>query len=108
MVRNDPNNPIQRNVIVDRYSSYSVKARLVNVVHGRKSRDTDIPMSLIILDFLFIPLKRTRRIKSAKISLQFMAERNERNDEPDPIVSAIAPYEKFALVCHPFPLWSGT
>jgi len=95
MVHSDPNNPIQRNVIVDRYSSYSVKAHLVNVVHGRKSRDTDIPISLIILDFSFIPLKRTRRIKSAKISLRFMAG---LNNQPDPRVSAIAPYDRLVLV----------
>jgi hypothetical protein len=96
MVRNDPNNPIQRSVVVDRHSSYAVKALLASVIHGYKSPDSDIPVSLIILEFSFIPLKATRRIKSAKISLQFKAERENR---PDPKISAIAPNGKFSLVC---------
>lgn len=91
MVRNHPGDPFQRQVLVDRASSCSIRAGLVGTVHGSLSPGKD-PATLLVLDFKFQALKVNRRIKSADITLRFHGESD------NPIVAKIAPQGSYSLV----------
>ncbi|KAH7256109.1 hypothetical protein BKA59DRAFT_521327 [Fusarium tricinctum] len=84
MVRNHPDDPFQRQVLVDRACSCSIRADLVGTVHGFMSPGKD-PATLLVLDFRFQALKVNRRVKSADITLRFYGESD------NPIVAKIVP-----------------
>lgn len=94
MVRNHPGNPIQRQVLVDRVSSCSIRACLVGTVHGYMRPGKDAA-TLLVLDFKFQALKVNRRIKSADITLRFYG------DSDNPIVAKSAPENFYSLVSGP-------
>ncbi|KAL9572304.1 hypothetical protein ACKAV7_003505 [Fusarium commune] len=86
MVRNHPLDPFQRRNLVDRISSsYAIESRLIGAIHGRAS-ETKKPATLLVLSFLFIPFKKSVRIKSANITVEFYG------DDSYPAVAAMAPY----------------
>jgi hypothetical protein len=99
MVRNDPRNPFQRGILVERRSSHAIKARLVSVIHGWMSPNQHQRATLIVMEFSFEPLKVNRRIRSARISVHFEG----LPGDVDPEVAAIVPEGRFALVCR-YPL----
>ncbi|KAF7550313.1 hypothetical protein G7Z17_g5798 [Cylindrodendrum hubeiense] len=91
MVRNDPASPVQRKTLIDRHhSSCDVQAHLVGVVHGWMTPNTE-PATLLVMEFGFLSLKLSRRIKGAKISLSFAEQRRT----PHPEIIGIAPEGKF-------------
>ncbi|KAI1735240.1 hypothetical protein F4680DRAFT_435894 [Xylaria scruposa] len=92
MTRNYPSSPFQRSVVVDRtQSSCHVQARLDSVVHGFMSPQGVKEATLIIFVFHFIPFKAGRRVKSARITVNF--ETDDGNIE----VFKIAPHEKLTF-----------
>ncbi|KAF5724920.1 hypothetical protein FMUND_350 [Fusarium mundagurra] len=87
MVRNHPEDPFQRRILVDRTSSsYSIRSQLVGVIHGRIDARTETPATLLVLSFSFIPHRASLRIKSVKISVEFYGDENR------PDIAAMAPY----------------
>lgn len=91
MVRNHPGGPFQRQVLVDRVSSCSIRAGLVGIVHGSMSPGKD-PATLLVLDFKFQALKVNRRIKSADIFLRFYGESGNA------VVAKVAPQGSYSVV----------
>ncbi|KAF5707709.1 hypothetical protein FGLOB1_6780 [Fusarium globosum] len=86
MVRNHPEDPFQRRNIVDRTSSsYAIKAQLIGVVHGHISARTEMPATLLVFSFRFLPRRRNVRIKSVSIRVEI------HGDVGCPTISAIAP-----------------
>ncbi|KAF5660677.1 hypothetical protein FHETE_8840 [Fusarium heterosporum] len=86
MVRNNPTDPFQRSVIVDRASQCGIQADLAGVIHGSMSPGKE-PATLLVFEFKFRVRKRDRRIKSASVTISF----HGGND--DPAVVNFAPSE---------------
>ncbi|EWG47619.1 hypothetical protein FVEG_07680 [Fusarium verticillioides 7600] len=86
MVRNHPEDPFQRRILVDRTSSsYFIRSQLVGAIHGRISAETEQLATLLVLSFSFLPRRANVRIKSVNISVEFCG------NEDCPIISAMAP-----------------
>jgi hypothetical protein len=86
MVRNHPENPFQRRILVDRTSSsYTIQSQLVGAIHGRINAEMEQPATLLVLSFRFLPHRANLRIKSVSISVEFLGGVNR------PTILAIAP-----------------
>ncbi|KAF5005110.1 hypothetical protein FDECE_8430 [Fusarium decemcellulare] len=93
MVRNNPSNPFQRQVLVDRTSPCYIQAHLSAVVHGFMKSGED-PATLLVIDFRFSPVKVNRRIKSASISMHFTGQ----SVKGQPEVVDIAPNRTYSVI----------
>lgn len=83
-----------RSVLVDEGKALVLRAALVNVTHGSYTEDGD-PATLLVFEFTFISIERTRRFSSATITLTFDdASDNVRNR---PEINEICPSGKFAI-----------
>ncbi|KAJ6016053.1 Mg2+ transporter protein CorA-like/Zinc transport protein ZntB [Penicillium herquei] len=88
MTRNDPSDFRQRARWVSRNFPAFVDLTLVSVVHGVMNPETRRPASLIIISSRITPSHKSRRVKSATISIRFSSS---SQSGIDPVVKAIAP-----------------
>ncbi|XXG97482.1 hypothetical protein Hte_003785 [Hypoxylon texense] len=85
-----------------------VKGRTVEVVHGFLTGGKDIPVTLIVFEWLLVPGRATERLKDVTINIRFQAVGERENSPPcpidfwDPVPINVAPYEpvlsQFSLV----------
>jgi hypothetical protein len=66
----NPEDPRQRSRVVQELGSFSTKVKLKAVVHGTLTKDGP-PATLIVLQFSFSGARANRRVRQARISLQF-------------------------------------
>jgi hypothetical protein len=96
----------QRPNPVDRMTGkfLSIKAELMQVVHGTMTTPDGDPASLIIIDFQFLNTKSSRRFESVEVIMRFSGAKSERSDpddselSPDPEVVNIEPRRKLTLL----------
>jgi hypothetical protein len=86
---------MQRESLISRGDRDSLlfQAELVSVVHGTLDPD-GAPATLIVTDFKFVSLTKSRRYKSAVISYRFSGR---DSSSPDPVVYNIAPEGSLSL-----------
>lgn len=92
--QNDPNDPYQRDNIIERKGRVRISCEHKDIVHGYHSDDVDDPYSLIVLGFRFDPNGLARRIKEAHISVRFSAMDAQG---ADPEVVAMYPEGNFHI-----------
>ncbi|TEY48073.1 hypothetical protein BOTCAL_0298g00140 [Botryotinia calthae] len=93
-LKNNPSQPLQRNIIIQRGGRVSVSCEHQGIIHGYLSEENDDPYSLIILLFRFYPNGIARRIKEAHVEIKFSAL---DRGKPDPEVKAISPEGLFSV-----------
>lgn len=94
--QNDPNDPYQRDNIIERKGRVRVSCEHKDIVHGFHSDENDDYYSLIVLGFRFDPNGLARRIKEAHITVQF-ATMGNNTKAPDPEVVAMYPNGNFLI-----------
>lgn len=82
-LRNDPQDPWQREGIVERRGATHITCSCVNVVHGNWEPDSDLKASLIVLDFQYYPRLPKRRIKLAEMEFIFSSMDNVYRNYPE-------------------------
>ncbi|KAL6923014.1 hypothetical protein ACHAPO_006498 [Fusarium lateritium] len=94
--QNDPNQPFERENIIERRHKVDVRCQHKDIVHGYYSDDDDFadPCSLLVFEFEFSPNAIARRIKSATVTITFSAK---EKGNPDPVVKAIFPRGTFCV-----------
>ena len=85
--KNDPNDPYQRNVIVQRKGRVDIRCEHRDIVHGFRSETINDLYSFIVMKIRFDPNHFAARIKEAKVTFKFAAI----DGETDPEVVAISP-----------------
>ncbi len=83
-----------RRVLIDRGEALILRASLVSVTHGDFMPDGD-GASLLIFEFNFTSINRSRRFTNVQITLTFNDESGNVKNRPE--VWAIAPQGKFAI-----------
>ncbi|KAK0720172.1 hypothetical protein B0H67DRAFT_468483, partial [Lasiosphaeris hirsuta] len=92
--QNDPNNPYQRDNIIERKGRVDIRCEHKAIVHGFYSDDVDDLCTLIVLGFRFDPNSVARRIKEAHVVVKFAAM--DKNT-PDPEVLDMYPNGQFSF-----------
>ena len=93
-VQNDPDQPFQRDNIIERKGRVDIRCEHKDIMHGFYSDDNDDLCSLIVLKFQFCPNGVARRIKEAHVVVKFAAI---QNGKPDPEVIAMYPDGNFCV-----------
>ncbi|KAI9928835.1 hypothetical protein ASPWEDRAFT_36636 [Aspergillus wentii DTO 134E9] len=93
-IRNDPNDPYQRDRIIHRPGKVHIGCTHADVVHGYLTPDCNDLYTLIVLDFRFHPNGIARRIKEAWVKIKFAGMEMGR---PDPEVVQICPDGLFCV-----------
>lgn len=83
-----------RRVLIDRGDVLAVRACLSSVTHGDFTPDGDAA-TLLVFEFNFLSMKRSRRFKMAKIILKFEDASGNLRNRPE--VVKIAPAGKFCI-----------
>lgn len=83
-----------RRVLIDRGDVLAVRACLSSVTHGDFTPDGDAA-TLLVFEFNFLSMKRSRRFKTAKIILKFEDASGNLRNRPE--VVRIAPAGKFCI-----------
>lgn len=91
---NDPDNPFQRDSIVQRQGRVNVQCIHRAIVHGFFSDEINQYCSLLVFDFNFTPNGPARRIKQANVSIRFSAMDKQKSD---PEVYAMFPKGSLSL-----------
>ncbi|KAI9645786.1 hypothetical protein NHQ30_005219 [Ciborinia camelliae] len=89
--RNDPKNQFQRGTVTHREKGVFVQCISREVIHGLVDSNSNKPASLLVYDFYFDAMGRTRRILSADITFIFSSTDEEGKA---PQVKQIAPFRK--------------
>jgi hypothetical protein len=92
--QNDPNNPYQRERVIDRDGAVNIRCSCVDIIHGLFAEDSDVFSTLLVLQFRFDPRKRARRLAQVDIELRFSGI---AGGGADPNVYAIAPDGRFSF-----------
>src|SRR5438034_2895883 len=74
-VKNLPGSNGFRRHLVDRGRTLALQADIIDVVHSRLIGDDSLATTLLIIDFQFHNVDRSRRFQKAIISLHFTSER---------------------------------
>lgn len=69
--KNNPNDPYQRQEVIQRTGSIDIRCSVLDVVHGVMDPDSDYWATIMVLQFRFDPQKRMRRITEAYLELIF-------------------------------------
>jgi len=92
--QNDPNDPLQRNTIIEDLGLVKIQCTVRDIVHGMYGDDEGGEATLVVLLFRFSPSNDHRRIKQADIKITFVGASPDRSD---PEVAAIYPVGLFGL-----------
>jgi hypothetical protein len=92
--QNDPSQPFQRDVLVERRGPVDIRCEHKDIIHGFFSDAIEEPCSLIVLEFRFSTNRIARRIKEAHVVIQFSAMEKGKND---PEVVSIYPNGSFSV-----------
>lgn len=71
-IRNPPADPFQRETIIERIDAVVIGCRSREVIHGHLGSGSDDFATLLVYDFNFDAMKRSRRIAQANITFEFM------------------------------------
>lgn len=93
--KNNPNDPYQREEVVQRTGSIDIRCSILDVIHGVMDPESDYWATLIVLQFRFDPQKRMRRISEATLELLFDVT-DPANELPE--VEAISFDDHFSLL----------
>lgn len=91
---NDPGNRFPRRIISDRQGVIDVRCEVIVAIHGSLNSTSDKAATLLVYDFAFNQMKRSRRVTSAVITLEFASV---DPNAPGPGVHAIAPSGRYSL-----------
>ncbi|KAI0468788.1 ankyrin repeat-containing domain protein [Xylaria cf. heliscus] len=94
-IKNDPLNPFQRKLVLQRKDAFNIQCAMLDVVHGKLEPGGTELATLIVLKFWFDKRRLGRRIASADIRLEFSGLDPE-GERPE--VYAITPHDRAALV----------
>ncbi|KAJ5682968.1 hypothetical protein N7462_006133 [Penicillium macrosclerotiorum] len=86
--KNDPNDPYQRQSIIQRRGRVDIRCEHKDVAHGYLSKDSDDLSTLIVIQFRFDPNGIAARIKEAHATIKFAAM---KKGSPDPEVIDMYP-----------------
>ncbi|KAI1115418.1 hypothetical protein F5Y14DRAFT_128937 [Nemania sp. NC0429] len=83
-----------RSVLIDRGDVLALRARLASVIHGDYTPDGDAA-TLLVFEFNFLSMKRSRRFKTATITLTFEDASGDLSNRPEVVM--IAPDGNFLI-----------
>ena len=92
--QNDPNQPFEREDVIQRKGRVYISCEIKDVAHGYFSEDSEDLCSLIVIECRFEPNGIARRIKQADVNIRFSSMKMGR---PDPEVFALQPEGGFSL-----------
>ncbi len=92
---NDPNQPLQRRVAIERRGIIEVRCRSCEIVHGILSPEADEYASLLVYQVDLDSTKRSRRIQSAEIKFEF---RSSTPSGQAPRVHSLGPDGRFSVL----------
>jgi len=93
-IQNDPDDPWERETIIQRKGRVNIRCEHKAVAHGYYSDECDDLYSLIVIQFRFDPNGIAARIKEAHVTIKFAAG---KPGERDPVVKRMYPEGMFTV-----------